>query len=95
MTPADPDLGPGTLDPAAPRKRSVMIAGHATSVSMEQAFWDLLSVFAEARGVSLNGLVTEIDRSRTANLSSAVRVWVLRECARRAGLDDQSPAVER
>ncbi|WP_420564877.1 ribbon-helix-helix domain-containing protein [Thalassobaculum sp.] len=74
-------------DPAAPRKRSVMIAGHATSVSMEQAFWDLLATFAEARGVSLNTLVTEIDRTRTANLSSAIRVWVLRECARRAGLE--------
>jgi predicted DNA-binding ribbon-helix-helix protein len=73
-------------DPAAPRKRSVMIAGHATSVSMEQAFWDLLSAFADDRGVSLNALVTEIDRTRTANLSSAVRVWVLRECAGRAGL---------
>ncbi|SDG04912.1 MULTISPECIES: ribbon-helix-helix domain-containing protein [Thalassobaculum] len=75
-------------DPAAPRKRSVMIAGHATSVSMEQAFWDLLATFAEARGVSLNALVTEIDRTRTANLSSAIRVWVLRECARLAGLED-------
>ena len=80
------EAGAASTDPAAPRKRSVMIAGHATSVSMEQAFWDLLTVFAEDRGVSLNVLVTEIDRSRTANLSSAVRVWVLRECARRAGL---------
>ena len=80
------ETGSAATDPAAPRKRSVMIAGHATSVSMEQAFWDLLTVFAEDRGVSLNVLVTEIDRTRTANLSSAVRVWVLRECARRAGL---------
>lgn len=44
----------GAADPAAPRKRSVMIAGHATSVSMEQAFWDLLTAFAEDQGVSLN-----------------------------------------
>lgn len=79
-------MRPADGDPAAPRKRSVMIAGHATSVSMEQAFWDLLTVFADARGTSLNALVTEIDRTRTANLSSAIRVWVLRECARRAGL---------
>lgn len=78
--------GGAASDPAAPRKRSVMIAGHATSVSMEQAFWDLLTAFADGRGVSLNALVTEIDRTRTANLSSAIRVWVLRECARRAGL---------
>ncbi|WPZ32431.1 ribbon-helix-helix domain-containing protein [Thalassobaculum sp. OXR-137] len=78
----------GAADPAAPRKRSVMIAGHATSVSMEQAFWDLLTAFAEDQGVSLNALVTDIDRTRTANLSSAIRVWVLRECARRAGLSE-------
>lgn len=77
---------PAGADPAAPRKRSVVIAGHATSVSMEQAFWELLATFAEGRGVSLNVLVTEIDRTRTANLSSAIRVWVLRECARRAGI---------
>ncbi|MCR9071187.1 MAG: ribbon-helix-helix domain-containing protein [Alphaproteobacteria bacterium] len=68
-----------------PRKRSVMIAGHATSVSMEQAFWDMLTGFAEERGVSVNALVSEIDRDREANLSSAIRVWVLMECARRAG----------
>ena len=74
-------------DPSAPRKRSVMIAGHATSVSMEQAFWDLLSAFAEERGISLNALVTDIDRTRTANLSSAIRVWVLRESSRRTGFD--------
>jgi len=71
-------------DPSTPRKRSVMIAGHATSVSMEQAFWDQLTRLAEARGVSVNALVTEIDRARTSNLSSAIRVWVLREVARPA-----------
>lgn len=75
-------------DPAVPRKRSVMIAGHATSVSMEQAFWELLSGFADERGLSVNALVAEIDRDRAGNLSSAIRVWVLRECARRAGLAD-------
>lgn len=63
-----------------------MIAGHATSVSIEQAFWNLLSAFAEERHLSVNALVAEIDRDRTANLSSAIRVWVLRECASRAGL---------
>lgn len=73
---------------SVPRKRSVVIAGHATSVSMEQAFWDLLARFAQERGVSVNQLVAEIDRTRTTNLSSAVRVWILRECATRAGLGD-------
>ncbi len=75
------------IDPAAPRKRSVTLAGHATSVSMEDAFWRRLGRFAADRGLSVNALVAEIDRDRTTNLSSAVRVWVLEECARRAGLD--------
>ncbi len=84
-----PESPPNAVDPAAPRKRSVMIAGHATSVSMEQAFWERLAVLADARGQSVNQLVTEIDRSRTANLSSAIRVWVLEECARRVDLDGE------
>lgn len=74
-------------DPASPRKRSVMIAGHATSVSMEQAFWDLLTQFSEESGQSVNQTVAAIDRSRTSNLSSAIRIWVLKECSRRAGLE--------
>ncbi|EDP62269.1 hypothetical protein BAL199_19648 [alpha proteobacterium BAL199] len=74
-------------DPTAPRKRSVTIAGHATSVSMEDAFWRRLSQFAGERDQSVNSLVAEIDRTRSTNLSSAVRVWVLEQCAQRAGLD--------
>lgn len=74
-------------DPTAPRKRSVTIAGHATSISMEDAFWRRLSHFATERDQSVNSLVAEIDRDRTTNLSSAVRVWILEQCASRAGLD--------
>lgn len=59
------------------RKRSVMIAGHRTSVSIETPFWDALKNIAEARGVSLNRLIAEIDESRAENLSSAIRVYVL------------------
>ncbi len=62
-------------------KRSVLIAGHATSVSLEQAFWRALKDIARGRGLSINALVTEIDRKRgedaKGNLSSAVRVFVL------------------
>ncbi len=62
-------------------KRSVLIAGHATSVSLEQAFWRALKDIARGRGLSVNALVTEIDRKRDedakGNLSSAVRVFVL------------------
>ena len=66
------------------RKRSVRIAGHATSVSLEEAFWSALKRIASRRGVSLNALVTEVDRGRTGNLSSALRVFVLEEVSGRA-----------
>ena len=60
-------------------KRSIGIAGHRTSISLEDAFWDALRDVAEARGLSLAGLVAEIDRGRgEANLSSAIRVYVLK-----------------
>ncbi len=59
------------------RKRSVVIAGHRTSVSIETPFWDALKDIAAARGMSLNRLIAEIDESRAENLSSAIRVYVL------------------
>ncbi len=59
------------------RKRSVIIAGHATSVSLEEAFWSALKDIAGRRGLSVNALVTEIDDAREGNLSSAIRVFVL------------------
>ncbi len=59
------------------RKRSVLIAGHPTSVSLEDDFWAALKEIAEARGVSLNRLIAEIDRERGGNLSSAIRLFVL------------------
>lgn len=59
-------------------KRSVMIAGHRTSVSLEQPFWDALREIAEERGSSIAGLVAEIDAGRgDSNLSSAIRLFVL------------------
>ncbi|MBL0901022.1 MAG: ribbon-helix-helix domain-containing protein [Reyranella sp.] len=65
------------------RKRSVTIDGHRTSISLEDAFWAELSALACTRGLSLNALVAEIDRDRVAqdlgNLSSALRLYVLRE----------------
>ena len=62
---------------ARPRKRSVTIAGHHTSLSLEQAFWDALASFARDDGISVNALLTDVDRGRKANLSSAARVYVL------------------
>lgn len=56
-----------------------MIAGHATSVTMETVFWDDLKRIAKARGLSLNAIVTEIDSKKAPdmNLSSALRVYIL------------------
>jgi len=59
------------------QKRSVLIAGHATSISLEREFWSALKDLARGRGISVNRLIEEIDRTREGNLSSAVRVYVL------------------
>jgi predicted DNA-binding ribbon-helix-helix protein len=61
------------------RKRSVVIAGHRTSISVENAFWQALLAIAKARGLSANKLITGIDRERRGNLSSAIRLFVLAE----------------
>ncbi len=59
------------------QKRSVIISGHRTSVSLEPEFWGALKEIAQHRGMSINELVTEIDGQRRGNLSSALRVYVL------------------
>lgn len=65
-------------------KRSIMIAGHRTSVSVEEPFWLELKRIAEGRGLSLAVLIAEIDQGRKRqNLSSAIRVFVLREALAR------------
>jgi predicted DNA-binding ribbon-helix-helix protein len=59
-------------------KRSVVIAGHKTSVSLEDAFWECLRGIANERGQTLSALVASIDDDRQrANLSSAIRSFVL------------------
>ena len=67
---------------AGPVKRSMMIAGHATSISLEPIFWDALRQAAEAERLPLNALVARIDSERIEapdppNLASAIRVWLL------------------
>ncbi|MCW6508510.1 ribbon-helix-helix domain-containing protein [Lichenifustis flavocetrariae] len=58
-------------------KRSMLIAGHPTSISLEEVFWEGLKLVARDRGLSVAALVTEIDESReAANLSSAIRVFL-------------------
>jgi predicted DNA-binding ribbon-helix-helix protein len=58
-------------------KRSVRIAGHVTSVSLEAAFWEGLREMAAARRISVNALIAAIDATRSGNLSSAIRLFVL------------------
>ena len=65
-----------------PVKRSVEIAGHKTSISLEPLFWDLLRRAAVGEGVPLNALVARIDAERIAaptppGLASAVRLWLV------------------
>jgi predicted DNA-binding ribbon-helix-helix protein len=59
-------------------KRSLTIAGHRTSISLEPEFWAALATAATAAHKSISALVTEIDQQRgSRNLSSAIRVWLL------------------
>jgi predicted DNA-binding ribbon-helix-helix protein len=59
-------------------KRSIVIAGHKTSVSLEDAFWEALKEIAAGRKATLSDLVASIDASRSqGNLSSAIRLFVL------------------
>jgi predicted DNA-binding ribbon-helix-helix protein len=59
-------------------RQSVDINGHHSSVSLEAAFWNALKEIAVAQNISVNGLVSKIDREReAANLSSAIRLFVL------------------
>lgn len=69
-------------DYAPPRKRSILIAGHQTSISLEPAFWALLEQEARRSDVSLNALVARIDAARLEadrppNLTSALRQFLL------------------
>ncbi|MCW5696788.1 MAG: ribbon-helix-helix domain-containing protein [Bauldia sp.] len=60
-------------------KRSIAIAGHRTSISLEEPFWRALADIAAAEGTSMSALVAAIDTGRTGedNLSSAIRMYVL------------------
>lgn len=69
---------PKNLDRDRPSKRSVTVAGHPTSLSLEAEFWFYLREIAAERSQTLNELLTEIDARRDRRgLSSAARVFVL------------------
>ena len=66
-------------------KRSVVVGGHKTSVSLEEAFWNGMKDISQQRGVTLSELVGSIDADRRqGNLSSAIRLFVLDHFASRA-----------
>jgi predicted DNA-binding ribbon-helix-helix protein len=72
-----------------PVKRSIMIAGHATSISLEPIFWKALRKTADAEGLPLNALVANIDARRIEapdppNLASAIRVWLFERSENRS-----------
>lgn len=66
-----------SIRPSGVIKRSVTVAGHRTSVTLEAAFWDSLKHIAEERKLSVNALIADIDQKQPENLSSALRVFVL------------------
>ena len=70
-------------------KRSIVIAGHKTSVSLEDAFWKGLKEIAATRNIPLSDLVSTIDNERQhGNLSSAIRLFVLDYYRAQAGASD-------
>ena len=70
---------------SAVTKRSVVIGGHKTSVSLEEPFWTEVRSIANAEQITVSSLLRRIDRERSnANLSSAIRVFVLEHVRDRA-----------
>lgn len=63
---------------ALPRKRSITIRGHRTSITLEDAFWNALIEVAAEEGMTPSALIAEIDHNRgEASLSAAIRVYLL------------------
>ena len=63
-------------------KKSFRLAGHATSVALEPAFWDVLATIAQDKGLSLTQLVFEVDATMPPNLASALRVYVVQHLSK-------------
>jgi len=71
-----------------PVKRSIAIAGHSTSISLEPLFWSMLKMAAEERGLPINALVAQIDVARMEaehppGLGTAIRLWLVANLVRR------------
>jgi predicted DNA-binding ribbon-helix-helix protein len=79
-------------------KRSIVIAGHKTSVSLEEPFWSALKEIAAIRNMPLSNLVASVDREREhPNLSSAIRLFILECCltgsAKRREISQPAPEL--
>jgi predicted DNA-binding ribbon-helix-helix protein len=73
---------------SAVAKRSVVIGGHKTSISLEEPFWNEVRAIAEARRVTVSALLRRIDHERqNTNLSSAIRVFVLQHVREQANAE--------
>ena len=73
-------------------KRSIVVAGHKTSVSLEEAFWNVMKEISGERNLTLSELVGEIDGKRQqGNLSSAIRLFVLDHFKSRATATGSDP----
>lgn len=76
-------------------KRSVAIAGHRTSVSLEEAFWKSLKEIAKRQGVTLSAVLAAIDSDRNySNLSSAIRLFVLNFYRDQLDIRDRREAIQ-
>ncbi len=78
-----------------PVKRSVEIAGHKTSVSLEPLFWGLLKQAAEVEGLPINALIARIDAQRIeaqtpTGLAGAIRLWLVAQLAQQMSYTSQT-----
>lgn len=69
------------------QKHSVTIAGHRTSISLETGFWTHFRRIAKEEEIPINELIRQLDEARSGSLSGAIRVFVLQDLERRAGLE--------
>ena len=71
-------------------KRSVVLNGHKTSVSLENEFWDALREIADGQHTSMSALVRQVAESNNSNLSSSIRLFVLNHFRPHAGAESAS-----
>jgi predicted DNA-binding ribbon-helix-helix protein len=73
------------------KKRSIIITRHKTSISLEDEFWESLREIAKGRGEPISQLIADIDEGRQfANLSSAIRLFVLRHYCNQVDQQDRT-----